>query len=102
MLCNFISISIYRLQMTLLVCISFSLKCWILLKMLVHVDIQGTPLPPGWTSRDFLLNPAPPLLVHVVVECPHVRNKDYLLDFSYTVKGYLSKLKTFLIPKNLF
>ena len=26
--------------------------------------------PPGWTSVDFLLTPTPPLLVHVVVECP--------------------------------
>ena len=29
------------------------------------------PLPtPGWTSVDFWLTPPPPLLVHVVVECP--------------------------------
>ena len=60
-------------------------------KILVHVDKPG-----------LFANPAPPLLVHVVVECPHITNKDYLLDFSYTVKGYLSKLKTFLIPQNLF
>ena len=28
------------------------------------------PPPPGWTSVDFWLTPPPPLLVHVVVECP--------------------------------
>ena len=28
------------------------------------------PLPPEWTSEDFLLTPLPSLLVHVVVEWP--------------------------------
>ena len=28
------------------------------------------PPPPEWTSVDFWLTPPPPLLVHVVVECP--------------------------------
>ena len=31
---------------------------------------KGPPLPPEWTSVDFWLTPPPPLLVHVVVECP--------------------------------
>ena len=38
------------------------------LKFFVHVDILIPP--PGWTSVDFLLTPPPPLLVHLVVECP--------------------------------
>ena len=33
----------------------------------------------GWTSVDFWLTPPPPLLVHVVVECPHSKTSSKLL-----------------------
>ncbi len=32
------------------------------------------PPPPGWTSVDSWLTPPPPLLVHVVAECPPTEN----------------------------
>ena len=73
--------------------LSFTLKCQIFFQILVHLDIQGTPLPPGWTSMNFLLTspPLPPLtlfLVHVVVECPHMAYLKKMSNF-YSCKGFL-------------
>ena len=47
--------------------------------MLVHVDILGPP-PPCVDKRGLFADPPPPLLVHVVVECPLRILKNQLLD----------------------
>ena len=44
--------------------------------------LKGPPSP-GWTGVDFWLTPPPPLVVHVVVECPLNKKEKSMIDVDH-------------------